>query len=100
MSTDWMTSAPCASADPDAWFPEDGDVPREAQRICATCPYKAPCALGAIERGERHGVWGGYTYRGLLKLRRELDGPVRLADAPAMRRALERAFADDEAGAA
>jgi hypothetical protein len=55
----WQTSAPCASADPDAWYPEFGEKANDAKAICRSCPYKTPCLLEALQRGERYGVWGG-----------------------------------------
>lgn len=27
--------------------------------ICAACPVRFACALGALERGEKNGIWGG-----------------------------------------
>lgn len=92
----WYELAPCAQVGPELFFPDDSEVPYDARRICAPCPYKAPCAIGAAQRGEKYGVWGGLTYRGLLKIRRELEdaSPVRLAEAPAMRQPLDETFGD------
>lgn len=69
----WQLSAPCASADPDAWFPEDGGNAHQAKRICRSCQYKAPCLIGAIERKERYGVWAGVSPRDFPRIRRELQ---------------------------
>ncbi|MEU4802844.1 WhiB family transcriptional regulator [Actinosynnema sp. NPDC023587] len=30
--------------------------------ICAACPVRLACALGALERGERWGIWGGLDF--------------------------------------
>jgi WhiB family redox-sensing transcriptional regulator len=57
---DWMDSALCAQADPDAWFPEPGqrnDVPKA---ICSRCPVQQECLDHAIENDEM-GIWGGMT---------------------------------------
>ncbi|PRY43314.1 WhiB family transcriptional regulator [Umezawaea tangerina] len=33
-----------------------------ARVICAGCPVRLACAIGALERGERWGIWGGLDY--------------------------------------
>lgn len=71
MST-WHASAPCASTDPDAFFPDEKEQAAPAKRICARCPYRAPCVTEAIERGEQYGIWGGLSTRQFRKVRREL----------------------------
>ncbi|MFD5898620.1 WhiB family transcriptional regulator [Streptomyces sp. NPDC060366] len=50
----------CAGADPELFFAHALATAQvaEAKAICATCPLKASCLQGALERGE-HGVWGG-----------------------------------------
>lgn len=72
---EWMDSASCASADPDAWFPEnDGGKHRatnKAIQICDTCPVRVECLTHALEHDERHGVRGGLTERQRAHLRRK-----------------------------
>jgi WhiB family redox-sensing transcriptional regulator len=46
---------------PDLFFPDRGDNPKPAQKICRKCPLRAECADWAIETGQAHGVWGGTT---------------------------------------
>jgi len=54
---------------PDEWFQGDGESTaawslRQQQLIrwhCASCPVMRQCRRGAVERGEKHGVWGGLT---------------------------------------
>lgn len=71
---DWRPSAPCAQInDGDLWFPEEKQHADPAKRICARCPYKAPCLLGAIERKERFGIWGGMTIPQIRRLGRDLE---------------------------
>lgn len=87
---DWTLSASCAGSDPDLWFPireeaaaaelPGGDVPADdgydgedegteigtvsdVKRICRRCPVQLPCLNGAVARRERHGIWGGMTFR-------------------------------------
>jgi WhiB family redox-sensing transcriptional regulator len=50
---------PCQQHNPDLWFshlPADLDF---AKALCAECPVQRACLLGALERGEYTGVWGG-----------------------------------------
>lgn len=68
---EWMDEALCAQSDPEAWFPEKGDRPAAAKRVCADCPVRAECLEYAIEHDERFGVWGGRTERERRELRRE-----------------------------
>lgn len=35
------------------------DEEHVAKLICGGCPVRFDCALGALERGEPHGIWGG-----------------------------------------
>ena len=45
----------------DPWFPyrTDARSTSTAQALCATCPLMLHCYLGAVERGEEYGTWGG-----------------------------------------
>lgn len=60
LSPDWRGSAACAQTDPELWFPERGGSPRNAKRVCRTCPVRWECLAYALTNDERHGVWGGY----------------------------------------
>jgi WhiB family redox-sensing transcriptional regulator len=57
---------PCATTDPEIFFPEKGAkgastyVVNAARRMCAGCPYKQPCLEWAVEHDEM-GIWGGTT---------------------------------------
>jgi WhiB family redox-sensing transcriptional regulator len=59
----WMDDALCAQSDPDAWFPEPGQSPVPAKRICAACPVRPQCLDYVLARPEQFGVWGGLTER-------------------------------------
>jgi len=53
----------CATADPEAFFPERGCdrwTIETAKKICQSCIYEAPCREWAIDNREI-GVWGGTT---------------------------------------
>jgi WhiB family redox-sensing transcriptional regulator len=49
------------------WFPEDFHYGAEqtateyAKAGCKRCPFELKCAAVAIEKNERHGIWGGLT---------------------------------------
>lgn len=75
MTHDWMSSAPCATVDPELFFPEAGDYikSRAARRICGTCPYKAPCVLMAIRNDVKFGIFGGLNPPGRKRLAQELN---------------------------
>lgn len=50
---------PCELHDPDLWFADaPGDLER-AKALCGDCPVQLACLIGAIERREPTGVWGG-----------------------------------------
>lgn len=57
----WMDDALCAQADPEAWFPEQGESARLAKLICSACPVRAECLEYALDRRQQHGVWGGMS---------------------------------------
>lgn len=64
--------ANCATADPEAFFPERGANEYSnvlAKRVCKTCPYKSPCLEWALENKEM-GIWGGTTESDRRKIRR------------------------------
>jgi WhiB family transcriptional regulator, redox-sensing transcriptional regulator len=53
---------PCRGRDFDFWF---ADAPAElelAKRRCGRCPVRRACLLGALERREPWGVWGGEIF--------------------------------------
>jgi WhiB family redox-sensing transcriptional regulator len=71
----------CASADPDAFFPETGvgdstTMVVLAKKICASCPYVIECLAWAMEN-EELGIWGGTTARERSRLRRGYTPPPR-----------------------
>lgn len=65
----WRQEALCAETDPEAFFPEKGGSTRDAKKICVKCDVRAQCLAYALERGERHGIWGGLSERERAKLR-------------------------------
>ena len=54
---------PCQELDDlDLWFAERGDDVERAKALCATCPIRAMCLAGALDRQEPWGVWGGEVF--------------------------------------
>jgi WhiB family redox-sensing transcriptional regulator len=55
---EWMADA-ARKGQTDLFFIERGGDTAPAKTICRGCGVWAQCAPYALERGERHGVWGG-----------------------------------------
>jgi len=72
--TDWMRAGLCAQTDPEVFYPAVGENATDAKTVCAACPVRAECLAYALEQGERHGVWGGYSERDRRALRRGHSG--------------------------
>ena len=62
---DWLLDASCAQTDPEIFFPDKGQSPREAKLVCAQCSVIDRCRAyaDATEGGWQsvHGVFGGET---------------------------------------
>jgi WhiB family redox-sensing transcriptional regulator len=58
-----LPHAVCVGLDTDLFFPDPSDARgiELAKVVCAECPVIAACLAGAIERGEKFGVFGGLT---------------------------------------
>jgi WhiB family transcriptional regulator, redox-sensing transcriptional regulator len=50
---------PCHREDPELFFAESPSDVELAKALCGTCPVRAECLAGALERREPWGVWGG-----------------------------------------
>jgi WhiB family redox-sensing transcriptional regulator len=53
---------PCWSEDPDLFFAESPADVELAKSLCISCPIRATCLAGALERREPWGVWGGQLF--------------------------------------
>jgi WhiB family redox-sensing transcriptional regulator len=62
--------AVCAEVDPEMFFPDKGQSPRAAKKICLGCESRTQCLEWALSRGEEFGVWGGTTPTERRDLRR------------------------------
>ena len=56
------TRAPCEVSDPELWFSETPDGVEQAKALCRGCPLRESCLVGALERREPWGVWGGELF--------------------------------------
>ncbi len=59
----WPDRALCAEVDPELFFPDKGESPRPAKRVCASCEVRAECLQDALDRRESFGIWGGLSER-------------------------------------
>ncbi len=50
---------PCRVNDPELFFAESPADVELAKSLCRTCPVRAECLAGALDRREPWGVWGG-----------------------------------------
>lgn len=50
---------PCQVHSDDLWFAAEPEDVALAQALCRGCPMRRSCLDGALDRGERWGVWGG-----------------------------------------
>jgi WhiB family transcriptional regulator, redox-sensing transcriptional regulator len=53
---------PCLMNDAELWFAESPADVEHAKSLCRTCPVRAACLAGALERREPWGVWGGELF--------------------------------------
>jgi hypothetical protein len=65
----WQVRAACRTASPDLFFPSVSQAGRydrgavaPALELCHQCPVRLECLQAALERGERHGIWGGKLF--------------------------------------
>jgi WhiB family redox-sensing transcriptional regulator len=50
---------PCRVNEPELWFAESPSDVEFAKSLCGSCPARAECLAGALQRQEPWGVWGG-----------------------------------------
>ncbi|MCE1179428.1 MAG: WhiB family transcriptional regulator [Micrococcales bacterium] len=53
---------PCQDNEPELWFAERPEDVEFAKALCGTCPARAECLAGALDRSEPWGVWGGELF--------------------------------------
>ncbi|MPV35837.1 WhiB family transcriptional regulator [Georgenia subflava] len=73
---------PCQGDRRDLWFAEHTTAVELAKSLCRTCPLRAACLAGALERAEPWGVWGGEVFvDGVVVARKRGRGRPRKAEA-------------------
>lgn len=89
---EWIDRALCPQTDPEAFFPEVGDNPLAAQRVCRRCPVSLDCLTYALTHDVgAHGVWAGTTPQQRVSIAKALD---RLAPGTALTRSRIKAERD------
>ena len=74
---------PCRDGDARLWFAKDPEDLELAKAHCRSCPLRAACLAGAIERREPCGVWGGEIFdRGQILPAKRRRGRPHAADRP------------------
>ncbi|HYP46594.1 MAG TPA: WhiB family transcriptional regulator [Propionibacteriaceae bacterium] len=53
---------PCRRVDPEVFFAEAPADVESAKALCLGCPLRQACLIGALERREPWGVWGGELF--------------------------------------
>lgn len=66
-----LPGALCAEVDAEMFFPEKGESPKLAKRVCGMCDVRAECLAWALENDEDYwGIWGGLSAQERRKLKR------------------------------
>ena len=81
---DWWDQAACRGPSgglAQLFFSEELQDIAAAKRICGECPALEPCLVGAIERREPWGVWGGQLFLNgrILASKRRRGRPPKVA---------------------
>ena len=66
----WAKDGLCREHPEISFFPERGESTVAAKVLCSQCLVRAECLASALERGERHGIWGGTSERERRHLRK------------------------------
>lgn len=67
----WDPAALCNQTDPEAFYPDKGDSPKDAKRVCNNCEISPKCLAWALLTNQQFGVWGGLTAIQRRKLKRK-----------------------------
>ncbi|MPV51236.1 MULTISPECIES: WhiB family transcriptional regulator [unclassified Pseudactinotalea] len=82
MNAETWAALPCRDHAEDLWFSQDPEVIERAKALCLECPLRAYCLIGAVERHEPWGVWGGQLFEdGRIVARKRPRGRPRKVDA-------------------
>lgn len=73
----WMLKAACTEADPELFYPEEGqraytsEQTQKAVAVCRRCPVVFECLKWAFETGDTYAILGGRTPNQRSRIRRE-----------------------------
>jgi WhiB family redox-sensing transcriptional regulator len=57
----WLDQANCQGTDTNEFYPDKGGDSTIARKICQRCPVRLKCLQAALDRREKHGIWGGLS---------------------------------------
>lgn len=66
----WREGAACAAHSDVDFFTDHAREVARAKAVCAGCPVEEDCLIFAVETNQPDGVWGGYTAKERVKIRR------------------------------
>ncbi len=66
----WQEQGNCLGIDTALFFPSRGEDTSDAKAVCKACDVRNMCLDFALERGEKHGIWGGLSERERRRIRR------------------------------
>ena len=66
----WMSDALCAETAPEMFFPETGQSPAAARKLCAACDVRERCLEYALSNNLQDGIYGGLSPKERARLRR------------------------------
>jgi WhiB family redox-sensing transcriptional regulator len=67
----WIAQANCAGTDSEAFFPEIGESPALAKKVCSKCEVKTQCLHYAIDNNISFGIWGGTNEKDRRHLKKQ-----------------------------
>lgn len=76
MISEWINNAACYGKGNELFFSDstfkiiNRKMIVQAKVICKTCPVASDCLTYAINKDERFGIWGGYSSKELMALKR------------------------------
>lgn len=66
---EWFELAACRGMNPELFFPARGESVAQTKAVCRECDVQAECLAYAMNTGEHHGMWGGFSERERRRLR-------------------------------
>lgn len=70
MALEWMSKALCAEVGTEMFFPDFGQTPHHAKKVCSRCDVTNECLQYALSETTIYGVWGGTTETDRRRMKR------------------------------